>query len=118
MRRFAIIQFLFAFLIFQNTLAQLKPLTVEKIMRDSKWIGVSPSNIYWSEDSKTIYFNWNPDKNPGDSLYSYAVGSKDPVKVSPDVRKKMPSRNGNYDKSHTRKVYAKNVANTIRNQKL
>src|SRR5687768_16223431 len=44
---------------------QLAPLTVEKIMRDPKWIGVYPSNISWSEDGKQVYFNWNPEKNKG-----------------------------------------------------
>jgi len=108
MGRFTVIHILVAFVIYQNALGQLKPLTVEKIMRDSKWIGVSPSNIYWSEDSKSIYFNWNPDNNPGDSLYSYSIGSKATVKVSPEARKKLPSRNGSYDKSWSRKVYVKN----------
>ncbi|UCC44383.1 MAG: hypothetical protein JSU65_00175, partial [Candidatus Zixiibacteriota bacterium] len=36
-------------------------LTVEKIMRDPKWIGESPDWISWSEDSKSIYFWWNPE---------------------------------------------------------
>ncbi|MDZ4710385.1 MAG: hypothetical protein SH818_18445, partial [Saprospiraceae bacterium] len=38
----------------------LSPLTIEKIMRDPRWIGTSPSNIRWSPDNKFIYFNWNP----------------------------------------------------------
>jgi len=37
-------------------------LSVEKIMRDPKWIGVSPSNVFWGEDSKQAYFQWNPEK--------------------------------------------------------
>lgn len=37
----------------QKTLA---PLTVEKIMRDQKWIGTSPSNPYWSADGRYLFF--------------------------------------------------------------
>ncbi|MFD2569190.1 alpha/beta fold hydrolase [Spirosoma soli] len=73
-------------------------LTVERIMQDPKvWIGTSPSNPYWSDDSKTIYFNWNPDKAKGDSLYkiTLATGPKlaasQPVKVSPAERRSLPT---------------------------
>jgi hypothetical protein len=56
---------------------KLSKLSVEKIMRDPKmWIGTSPSNISWSEDSQTIYFDWNPDKNLADSLYAYKLADK------------------------------------------
>ena len=70
---------------------QLAPLTVEKIMRDPKWIGVAPSNAFWSEDGKQLYFNWNPDKNAGDSLYSISLTNKTPQKVSATLRRSLPS---------------------------
>jgi len=60
----------------------LAPLTVEKIMRDPVWMGTSPSNIIWSIDAKTVYFNWNPDKAPADSVYSISLTQKTPVKAS------------------------------------
>jgi dipeptidyl aminopeptidase/acylaminoacyl peptidase len=44
-------------------------LTIEKIMQDPKWIGTSPSRPYWSPDGKYLFFRWNPDKAPSDSLY-------------------------------------------------
>lgn len=77
-------------------------------MRDPKWIGVSPSNIFWSDDSKQVYFTWNPEKNPGDSLYSISLINRVPLKVSPAVRRALPSPNGEYNKARTRKVYEKN----------
>ena len=86
----------------------LAPLTVEKIMRDPKWIGVSPSSPFWSEDGKTLYFNWNPDKNPGDSLYSISLANRIPSKVSAERRRALPARNGSYTQLRTRKVYEKN----------
>jgi dipeptidyl aminopeptidase/acylaminoacyl peptidase len=85
----------------------LSPLTVEKIMRDPRWIGVAPSNIFWSEDSKQIYFSWNPDKNQGDSLYTISATNRVPQKVSPAVRRNLPPLNGQYNKAHTKKIYEK-----------
>ena len=87
---------------------QLAPLTVEKIMRDPRWIGVAPSNIFWGEDSKQLYFNWNPDKNQGDSLYTISTINRTPQKVSPAVRRNLPALNGNYNRARTRKLYEKN----------
>ncbi|MBX2941110.1 MAG: S9 family peptidase [Cyclobacteriaceae bacterium] len=86
---------------------QLTDLTVEKIMRDPKWMGVSPSEAFWSEDSKTVYFNWNPTNAAGDSLYAISIANKVPQKVSPKARRSLPSVNGSYSKSFTKKVYEK-----------
>jgi dipeptidyl aminopeptidase/acylaminoacyl peptidase len=70
----------------QNSLGKL---TVDKIMRDPKWIGSSPSNTTWSADGKTLYFNWNPDKAPSDSLYAISNGNMVPRKVSVKERQEM-----------------------------
>jgi dipeptidyl aminopeptidase/acylaminoacyl peptidase len=86
----------------------LAPLTVEKIMRDPKWIGVAPSNIYWSHDSKQVYFNWNPETHAGDSLYVISLTNKAPQKVNPLVRRALPSNQGNYNKSSSKKLFEKN----------
>ncbi len=93
---------------FATQAQQLAPLTVEKIMRDPKWIGVAPTNVFWGEDSKQLYFNWNPEKNAGDSLYTISLISRVPQKVSPAVRRVLPSQNGNYNRTSTKKVYEKN----------
>jgi dipeptidyl aminopeptidase/acylaminoacyl peptidase len=87
---------------------QLAPLTVEKIMRDPKWIGVSPTNVFWSEDGKQLYFNWNPDRNPGDSLYTISLTNRTPQKVSAVVRRNLPAVNGIYNRAHSKKLYEKN----------
>ena len=84
-------------------------LSIEQIMQDPKFtVGALPANIFWSEDSKTIYFNWNPDKNKADSLYGASVVEKKPFKVSPQTRRALPSSSGNYSTDFGRKVYAKN----------
>ena len=58
----------------------LGELTVEKIMRDPKWIGSAPTGLNWSPDSKTVYFNWNPDKAAADSLYKITLQNRIPQK--------------------------------------
>ena len=68
MKKYIIIALLFGGIIKVNA-QELGKLTVDKIMRDPVWMGVSPSNIQWSEDSKTIYFQWNPDGASRDAWY-------------------------------------------------
>jgi len=52
--------------------ANAQQLTVEKIMQDPKWMGCSPANAFWGIDGKTVYFNWNPEKNVSDSVYAFS----------------------------------------------
>ncbi len=70
-------------------------------MQDPKTgIGTSPSNPVWSDDSRTLYFNWNPTQEKSDSLYkvTFATASRStkltasqPVKVSPAERRGLPT---------------------------
>lgn len=45
-------------------------LSVEKIMRDPKWMGTSPDGIFWDLQSQHVYFNWNPEADDLSSLHS------------------------------------------------
>lgn len=76
-------------------------------MRDPKWMGTSPSDIFWSEDSKQLFFKWNPDKNTADSLYAVFVSNLTPAKVSPTKRVNLPAE-GIYNRTRSEKVYEKN----------
>lgn len=67
---------LFLTLLLPNAYGQQsgEALTVQKIMQDpTSWIGTSPSEVQWSADGSSVYFFWNPDNNPGDSLYAYKL---------------------------------------------
>lgn len=86
---------------------QLAPLTVEKIMRDPQWIGAQPSNAFWSEDSKHIYFNWNPEGAQSDSLYVISTDGGTARKLSRAERRALPSRLGTYNQARTQKLYTK-----------
>ncbi|QXV66167.1 S9 family peptidase [Mucilaginibacter sp. 21P] len=90
-----------------GTMAQnLAPLTVEKIMRDPKWMGISPSDIHWSADSKKIYFDWNPDKADRDQTYAVTPNDLKPQKVSLTERRDMPA-DGKWNRSRTMEVFEK-----------
>lgn len=82
-------------------------LTVEKIMRDPKWIGTSPSNLQWSQDGQYLYFSWNPDKAIADSIYFISVGNKTPTKASP-VQTQALGTTGNYVYNQSRTAYVYN----------
>src|SRR5688572_26596831 len=82
----------------------LTTLTVEKIMRDPKWIGSSPSNPFWSNEDQTLYFNWNPEGKPGDSLYSISLPNKIPVKVDP-IKSRELSAAGTFIYNSSRSAY-------------
>ncbi|MDB5229465.1 MAG: dipeptidyl peptidase [Chitinophagaceae bacterium] len=81
-------------------------LTVEKIMQDPKWIGTSPANIYWTYDSKTVYFDWNPEKKTSDSVYRFDLNNKLPVKGSYKEAALLSAiNNGKYNRNYTQLVY-------------
>ena len=83
-------------------------LTVEKIMRDPKWIGSSPSNPMWSADGKCLYFSWNPDKDPSDSLYFISKDNKVPTKASTEQKKQFVSNESIvYNQARTAYTYSK-----------
>lgn len=101
---------------------QLSPLTVEKIMRDPEWIGSSPSDVFWSPDSKTVYFSWAPEQAPAektsspvkdsaetppsDSLYYITLKDHTPRKVAPEKREMiLAERDGHWNSDRTRIVF-------------
>lgn len=82
-------------------------LTVDYIMRDPKWMGTSPSNVFWSNDSKTVYFNWNPQKNNSDSLYAFLMNATAPEKANNNIIERNNAlNNAVYNLTGTQMVYA------------
>ena len=84
-------------------------LTIEKIMQDQdKWMGTLPENIFWSDDSKTILFNWNPEKDTLSSLHSYSLVNRNILKISSDEKQKMSTSDGEYNRDYSAKVFVRN----------
>ena len=87
---------------------KLDKLTVDKIMRDPAWMGTSPANLQWSNEGDHLYFNWNPEKAPADSLYYITLKNKVPVKASAaQVQSQNATGNFIYNQSRTAYVYTK-----------
>lgn len=100
--------FLFQSLLWIASLAQAQtPLSVDYIMRDPKWMGTFPAAHFWSSDSKQIYFNYNPEKNPTDSLYKIepTAGAK-PMKVSVQEERTL-KKEAIYSADENLKLYRK-----------
>jgi dipeptidyl aminopeptidase/acylaminoacyl peptidase len=107
MKKFILITLLFGGIVKVNA-QELGKLTVDKIMRDPVWMGVSPSNIQWSDDSKTVYFQWNPDGTSRDAWYFITTSNLKPQKLSKEAEIALPSFRGTLNKARTKKLYEKN----------
>ena len=79
-------------------------LTVEKIMRDQKWIGVSPSNYRWSGDSKLVYFDWNPQNKRKSATYQVSVSNRQVIPSSDTNSEKALPPDLVYNKTGERAV--------------
>ncbi len=95
------------FLSANATYAQLSPLTVDKIMRDPKWMGTSPDRIFWGIDNQTVYFNWNPEKAMADSMYFIRTKDIQPHKTKAGERAMVNAwKNGTYNADHSLLAYS------------
>jgi len=84
-------------------------LTIEKIMQDPKWIGTSPSDIYWNYNGKSVYFKWNPEKSVSDSVYEYFLSTREIRKTSyAEGQRSRAIHDGVYDHGRNRIAYAYN----------
>lgn len=66
---------------------QAQTLKMEEIMKGNDFIGNLPENERWSLDGTTIYFDWNPNKEWGNSTYFWKKGMKAPQKASKEEAK-------------------------------
>ena len=101
----------FSFLVLSLNAQNKSTLSIEQIMQAEKFIGYSPSNIQWAEDSKQVYFNWNPAS--ADFREYFAVSwdgttASIPKQVSEAENAILPLSSGTYNKAKTLKVYSRN----------
>lgn len=77
-------------------------------MQDPKWMGTFPSNIKWDQNSSAIYFNYNKDADPADSLYRIRLkNTKSIEKVSWPEEKDTEFARGTYNANKTKKLKVK-----------
>lgn len=72
-RKFLFLPLLFIALFEANSQS---PLSVEHIMRDPRWMGTFPSAASWGDDGKHIFFQYNKDQDPADSLYKINLANQ------------------------------------------
>ena len=90
--------------VYISSYAQQSTLSVEKIMQDPKWMGVSPDGVFWGLDSEKLYFNWNPQAEDFSSLHQVTVANPIPKKTD-DLETQQLIRQYAYDQSRTRIVF-------------
>lgn len=92
-----------------SLIAQKSTLSVEKIMQDPDWMGTFPTSVYWGTHSENIYFKYNPEKNPADSLYRIEI--EDPekiIKMSAAEERNLIPRSGDFNDSRSKKIFIEN----------
>jgi dipeptidyl aminopeptidase/acylaminoacyl peptidase len=77
MKKLLLLLFLFSFIEIQ---AQLD---LKEIMKGHEFVGYLPENHYWNVDGTHILFDWNPNMEAGNSLYSYSLKDKRIEKADP-----------------------------------
>ena len=93
----------------QHVVAQrTSVLSPEKIMKGDEWIGHQPGNFRWSDDSRQVWFMWNPDNNPSDSLYIYDLETGEATRATARQRRHLSPVPAAYNKERTKKVYVRN----------
>ncbi|MDO9553902.1 prolyl oligopeptidase family serine peptidase [Rhodonellum sp.] len=98
---------LFLFFFVNLSIAQNK-LTVEKIMQDPKWMGTFPSNLNWDAQGQLIYFNYNKNQDPSDSLYKISLNQTSQItKVGLKEQLEIIPNNASDNISKTKKLFSK-----------
>ncbi|MUP44978.1 S9 family peptidase [Gramella sp. BOM4] len=89
--------------------AQQSDLSVEKIMQDPAWMGTFPNSVRWGIQSENVYFEYNPEGNPSDSLYRINVKNpKNIQKVNLAEGRELMPRGGDFNDSRSQKIYTDN----------
>jgi dipeptidyl aminopeptidase/acylaminoacyl peptidase len=84
------------------------PLSVEHIMRDPKWMGVFPSSPEWSDDGKTIFFKYNLEGDPTDSLYKINLANPSQItKVHWPEEKALARPQSDFNADQSQRIYRK-----------
>jgi len=83
-------------------------LSVEHIMRDPLWMGTFPSGPEWSDDSKSIFFHYNAEKDPADSLYKINLNQPSQIqKVHWPEEEAMQRNQASFNADKSLRIYVK-----------
>lgn len=82
-------------------------LAISDIMKGDDFVGYLPSRISWSDNSKRIYFSWNPNNDTLRSTYKVDIETKEIHKLSFEEEKAM-TEDGDFTADYSKKVFEKN----------
>ncbi|HEV7396840.1 MAG TPA: prolyl oligopeptidase family serine peptidase [Pyrinomonadaceae bacterium] len=83
-------------------------LTVDSIMRGPRLVGYPPTNVFWSQDSKRVYFRWKQADEPRLKEPSLYVVNRDGTglrRLSDEEARQAPAANGELSKDKTMTVF-------------
>jgi dipeptidyl aminopeptidase/acylaminoacyl peptidase len=89
--------------------AEAPPLTLEQIMADPDWIGNPPTDPYWSDDGRALYYERERDgvgANPKD-LFRVDLATGKVTRIEPADRGKADAPGGDWTRDRKKKVYAR-----------
>lgn len=79
-------------------------------MQDPSWMGTFPGSTRWGDDSNTIYFQYNLDKDPSDSLYKIAINNLNSIEKVTIEEEQSLTPAGDYNAKRTKKIYSEQGA--------
>ena len=83
-------------------------LTLPQIMQGTEFVGASPGFPSWSEDSKKVYFSWNPEHKAVSDTYVYHLETETLQVLSDSLLRELPRTGGDYSRDYRWKVYEHN----------
>ncbi len=102
-RKFLFLPLLFIALFEANAQS---PLSVEYIMRDPKWMGTFPSSASWGDDGKQLFFQYNKDQDPADSLYKINLANPTQIqKVHWPEAKALTKSNASFNRDKSLRLF-------------
>jgi dipeptidyl aminopeptidase/acylaminoacyl peptidase len=75
--RIALLLFLLFRTIFPFFSQERSALKLPEIMKGNEFVGYQPESMRWSVEGSTLYFDWNPTNEAGNSTYSFQLKTKD-----------------------------------------
>jgi len=85
-----------------QTIENQSALSLKEIMKGNDFVGWLPENIRWGINGKSVYFDWNPEQNPGNSNYIVNPGVKNvvPAKIDPTTIVEYDKNQRTYSKNY------------------
>jgi dipeptidyl aminopeptidase/acylaminoacyl peptidase len=93
----------------QQTTAKKFELTVDGIMRGPDLVGYQPAGVYWSQDSRRVFFRWKRAGEPRLKEMSLYVVGRDGTglrKLTDEEERQAPPASGELSKDKTMTVFA------------